>query len=323
MHFVRVHRPVHVLLLSGGKSSEREVSLRSGDLVESELKRSGYRLTRLDPAKDIQLIARRAKNFDIAFLALHGAQGEDGTIQGFLESIGLPYTGSGVLASALAMDKTRAKAVYTSCNILTPKGIELQANVWKKEKEACLKRVMKILGKKIVVKPVSAGSSIGVAIVIQAEKMLHAITKALHADPAHRCLVEEYIKGRELTVGVLGNALVKALPVVEICPKTDFFDFKAKYNAKFCEEICPAQIPTDIAHEAKELGKRAHYALGCSGYSRTDMIWDSARKSIYVLETNTLPGMTEQSLLPRAAAKQGYSFAALLDEMIRLGLSRV
>lgn len=320
---VRIRRPIHVLLLSGGRSSERDVSLRSGDLVESELKRSGYKVTRLDPAKDIQSIARRAKSFDIAFLALHGAQGEDGTIQGFLESIGLSYTGSGVLASALAMDKTRAKAVYVSRDIPCPQGIEISADQWKKETRIAIERIVKALGKNLVVKPVSAGSSIGVALVDQIEKLQKAISKAIQADPAKRCIIEQYIKGRELTVGVIGNNLVHALPVVEICPKTDFFDLKAKYNAQFCDEICPAQIPTNIALQAQDLGIRAHQALGCRGYSRTDMIWDDVRKKIYVLETNTLPGMTQQSLLPKAAAAAGYTFASLLDEMIRLGLSHV
>lgn len=319
----RVHRSMHVLLLSGGISAERKVSLRSGDLVEATLKTSGYKVTRLDPAQDIQKIVRKVGTFDIAFLALHGAQGEDGTMQGLLESIGLPYTGSGVLASALAMDKTRAKVLYAHDGILCPKGMELDLEHWEKNTKKYSTQITQQLGKHIVVKPVSAGSSIGVALISRATELQKAIEAALRADPAHKCLVEQYISGRELTVGVLGNDQVQALPVVEICPKTTFFDLKAKYNAKFCDEICPAQIPKEIMLQAQDLGIRAHKTLGCRGYSRTDMIWDDSNNNVYVLETNTLPGMTQQSLLPKAAAAAGYTFAALLDEMIRLGLSRV
>ncbi len=322
----RAKKPLRIVVLCGGWSSEREISLRSGNMVADTLKASGHRVTVLDPDKDIKKLVNDAKKFDVAFLALHGAGGEDGTIQGLLECIGLPYTGSGVLASALAMDKVRAKAVYMTYDIPTPSYFEISQAKWDGNMKNMLAIAAKRLkkGKDLFVKPVSAGSSVATSLVTKAKDLPRAIEAALKADPESRCLVEPRIYGRELTVAVMGNAAkdLKALPVIEIVPKTAFFDLKAKYDPKACDEICPAPIPARIAKKAQDLGIAAHLALHCWGYSRTDIMWDDKKDALYVLETNTLPGMTRESLLPKAAKAAGMDFTALLERMLALARER-
>ena len=310
---------LRIVVLCGGSSSEREISLRSGAMVAKTLLDAGHRVTKLDPAKHIKKLVDQAKKFDVAFLALHGAGGEDGTIQGLLESIGLPYTGSGVLASALAMDKTRAKQIFSANRLTTPAGIEVDRLLWKEQKFDTLKRA-KRLGHQLVVKPVSAGSSVATRLISKGRGLSDAISNALKADPEGRCLVEHRIRGRELTIGVIGNTHLEVLPVIEIRPKRAFFDLKAKYDATLCDELCPAPIPAAVARRAQAMAERAHRALGCRGYSRSDIMWDDKQDELYLLETNTLPGMTKTSLLPKAAAAAGLDFAALLERMLRLAV---
>ncbi len=295
-----------IALLRGGQSAEREVSLKSGQAVEKALLARGYRVECFDPPKDLARLAKRAQEFDLALIVLHGPGGEDGTIQGFLEALGLPYQGAGVLGSALAMDKALSKLLYREAGLPVPRAVEL------KRKET----ILPPLPLPVVIKPVSQGSSVGMSIVEKEEDFAQALEQAFQYE--ERVLVEEYLQGRELTVGILGE---EALPVVEIIPgeKHRFFDYEAKYTPGATKEICPAQIPTEIAQKAQEYALRAHKALRLRHYSRTDFIY--AQGEVFVLETNTIPGMTETSLLPLAAKVAGYSFEDLVERLVELALS--
>jgi D-alanine-D-alanine ligase len=263
------------------------------------------------------LAAQGEGGIDVAFLALHGKYGEDGTMQGFLELTGTPYTGSGVLASALAMDKVMAKRVLAAEGIPVPRGTHISRADLALDAAATMNRANSLLP--AVVKPSKQGSSVGMSLVDSAEAMEAAVRLALdHDDEA---LVEERVVGTEITVGVLGvigSAEVEALPVVEIVPKREFFDYKAKYDPDQCDEICPARISEEATRSAQALAVRAHHALSCRGYSRTDMILGPSGP--VVLEVNTLPGMTMNSLLPKAAAAAGISFGELLDRIVSLAL---
>ncbi len=295
-----------VALLCGGKSAEREVSLKSGQAVERALRACGYPVERFDPATDLALLAQRAGEFDLAFLALHGPGGEDGTIQGFLEALGLPYQGAGVLGSALAMDKALAKILYQKAGLPVPQGYEIRKG----------QPLPSPLSWPVVVKPVSQGSSLGLSIVEEPADLLPALEQAFRLED--RVLIEEYLSGRELTVGVLGE---EALPVVEIIPGQGhrFFDYQAKYTPGVTKEVCPAEIPKEIAQKAQEYALRAHQALRLRHYSRTDFIY--AQGEVFVLETNTIPGMTETSLLPLAAKVAGYSFEELVERLVEMALT--
>jgi D-alanine-D-alanine ligase len=252
---------------------------------------------------------------DVAFIALHGAYGEDGTLQGLLELLGIPYVGSGVLGSALAMDKAMAKRMMAAEGIPTPRGIRLTRAAFNEDGAAAL-RLAEGVGAPAVVKPSRQGSSIGMSLVTRVEEMAAALAEAFAYDS--ELLVEERVVGTELTVGVIGNRALTALPVVEIVPKRAFFDYRAKYDPALSEEICPARLPVETAEQAQELGLRAHRALGCRGLSRTDMILGD--RGLVVLEVNTLPGMTMSSLLPKAARAAGIEFGELLHRLVQLAL---
>lgn len=260
-----------------------------------------------------------AARIDVAFLALHGPFGEDGTLQGMLDLIGIPYVGSGTLASALAMDKAMAKKLLQADGIPVPQGVVLERG----EFRAAPERVSAAAagrGLPAVVKPVAQGSSLGMSLVDAAPAMRGALEEAFRYDD--RALVEERLFGSELTVGVIGNRELLALPVVEIVPKRDFFDYRAKYDPSCADEICPARIPPAAAAHAQELSKAAHRALRCRGLSRTDLILVPERGPV-VLELNTMPGMTVNSLLPKAAHAAGIPFPELLDRLVRLALEDV
>jgi len=295
-----------VALLAGGCSAEREVSLKGAEAVKRALKARGIPYVFFDPAKDLPLLASQAKDFDVAFLVLHGPGGEDGRIQGFLDALGLPYQGSGVLGSALAMDKSLSKLLYQNSALPVPRSIE-----WRKGEP-----VPQLEFFPVVVKPVSQGSSVGMSLVSDQEALEEALFLAGRYE--ERVLIEEYLEGRELTVGVLDE---EALPVVEIIPGEGhrFFDYEAKYTPGATEEICPARVPKEIFAKAQEYALRAHRALRLRHYSRTDFIW--AGEEVYVLETNTIPGMTETSLLPLAAKVAGYSFEDLVEKLLLLALT--
>ena len=263
------------------------------------------------------LSGQHEQGIDVAFLALHGKYGEDGTLQGFLELTGTPYTGSGVLASALAMDKVMAKRMMAADGIRMPKGVAITRADFAREPGASLVAARHMMP--AVVKPSKQGSSVGMSLVDTESALETAVRVALQHDD--EVLVEERIFGTEITVGVVGipgTGTVEALPVVEIVPKRAFFDYKAKYDPDQCDEICPARITAEAAREAQDLAVRAHRSLGCRGYSRTDLIL--AKDGPVVLEVNTLPGMTMNSLLPKAAKAAGISFADLLDRIVKLAL---
>lgn len=298
---------IRVAVLLGGISNEREISLKSGLQIVKNLDRKHYRVSTYDPKTQLMRLIKDAKDgkIDVAFNALHGHGGEDGSIQGLLEWLEVPYTGSGVMASALAMDKDRSKMIYRENGIPTPPSLMID--------RVDISLIQKKLGKRIVIKPNADGSSVGVTVNPPKSKWKKLIETRIRKEGS--CLIESFRQGRELTVGILGD---EALPVIEIRPKKAFFDFEAKYTPGMSEEICPAPIPAAMARKAQALGLASHRALGCRGYSRTDMIWTS--KGIEVLETNTLPGMTVTSLLPLAAQAIGLSFPKLLDRMIRLAM---
>lgn len=306
---------IRLALIAGGTSDEREVSLRGAAGVEQALDPSKYEVVRYDPATDLARIAADAAHIDAAFLLLHGVNGEDGTIQGFLDLLGIPYQGAGVLGSALAMDKNLAKTLY--------KLHGLPVAPWVMAESGDLVdtgRIVAEVGLPCVVKPVRQGSSIGMSIVRQVEQLPAALRLALRHDS--EVMVEAYVKGRELTVGVIGNDQVTALPLIEIIPdaRYEFFDYEAKYQPGASKEICPAPVDDQVRQKAQAYAAAAHRSLQLRGYSRTDMILSG--DELYLLETNTIPGMTPTSLLPQAAAEAGIPFAALLDRLIELALEQ-
>lgn len=306
---------IRLALIAGGTSDEREVSLRGATGVEQALDPARYEVVRYDPATDLARIAVDAAKIDVAFLLLHGVNGEDGTIQGFLDLLGIPYQGAGVLGSALAMDKNLAKTLYRLHGLpVAPWVMAVPDDL------ADTGRILAEVGLPCVVKPVRQGSSIGMSIVRDAAKLPEALLLALRHDTG--VMVEQYIRGRELTAGVLGNSPLKPLPLVEIIPdaRFEFFDYEAKYQPGASREICPAEVSEAVRRQAQDYAVRAHRCLQLRGYSRTDMIL--ADDGLYLLETNTIPGMTPTSLLPQAAAAAGYSFSALLDRLIELAQER-
>jgi D-alanine-D-alanine ligase len=302
-----------VALLAGGASSEREVSLNSGKQVAASLDKDKYHVLTYDPKTDLARLVSDAGKIDVALIILHGPFGEDGTVQGLLDLLGIPYQGSGVLGSALAMNKLVSKQLYEKAGLPVPPYLALQRGERVNPED-----IEKRLGWPVVVKPVSCGSSIGMSIVRQPMDRPEALDKAFAHDPC--ILLEAYIDGVELTGGVIGNNDLKALPLIEIIPdaKHGFFNYEAKYTAGASKEICPARIDAALTQKAQLYAKAAHTALFCRGYSRTDMILKN--NELYVLETNTIPGMTATSLLPQAASKAGMNFSQLLDRLIELAL---
>ena len=302
---------ISVALLAGGSSGEREISLASGDGAFQALSEAGYRITRLDPARQEDLEHLIGGGFDIAFLCLHGKGGEDGRIQGFLETIGLPYTCSGVWSSSLAMDKGKAKMFYRQAGIPTPSSLVIPRN-----HSYSVKEIIAQLGDHVVVKAPTEGSTIGIYIVQGADEIEQAIQDVFTIDD--QALVEMYVSGTELTVAVLGNEDPIALPIIEIVPKNDFYDFESKYAPGGSEHICPARLTDEQTAYVQDLAIQAHRVLECSGVSRSDFILDEAGTA-WLLETNTIPGMTGTSLIPDAARVYGISFPELCTRLIQLG----
>ena len=302
-----------VALLSGGISSEREVSLNSGKQVFEALDKAKYTIIRYDPKTDLPKLMTDAKKIDVALVILHGPYGEDGTVQGLLDLLGIPYQGAGVLGSAVAMNKLISKQLYHQAGLPVPPYVVLNRGD-AVDPDGLVRR----LGLPLVVKPVEGGSSVGMSIVRGAEELEAAVEKALEFDRS--LLVEAFVEGTEVTGGVLGNDRPEALPLIEIIPGEgyEFFDYEAKYKPGATTEICPARIDESMAEKARGYAVAAHLALACRGYSRTDMILKN--KELFVLETNTIPGMTATSLFPQAAAAAGLPFGQLLDRLIELSL---
>jgi len=341
---------LRVAVLMGGDSAEREISLKSGTMVLRHLDREKYDVVGVDlsaealakadlsrlPGREpealpggaaeaaLQLLPAsalvhadpaRPERPDVVFIALHGRGGEDGTVQGLLELLGLPYTGSGVLASALAMNKALAKKIFVHDGIRTPAFVSFTLNGSTPLPEI-ERRLLETIGLPCVVKPAREGSTIGISFVQEAGALAAALEEARRYDPL--IVVERLIRGVEITAGILGNDAPEVLPLVEIIPEAGVYDFRAKYTPGATEEIVPARIPAAQAEEARRLALAAHTALGCRGISRVDMI--AAPDGVYVLEVNTIPGLTETSLVPCAARAVGISFPALLDRIIALAL---
>jgi D-alanine-D-alanine ligase len=302
---------LRLALLSGGKSSEREVSLKSGGQVFAALDKNKYDIRRYDPGTDLNQLIADAPDLDVALIIMHGRWGEDGTIQGLLDLLALPYQGSGVMASAVAMNKEISKMLYLQAGLQVPRAVFYSRH---DAVDAAA------VGLPAVIKPVNEGSSIGISVASTQDQLLSGIQQALTYD--HRVLVEEFIRGVEVTCAVLGNDDLQALPLVEIVPGASytFFDYEAKYQPGASTEIVPARLSPEMTARVQECGLKAHRALGCRGYSRTDTMIRG--NDIYVLETNTIPGMTATSLFPQAAAAAGLPFPALLDRLVALALEK-
>jgi D-alanine-D-alanine ligase len=303
---------IHVAVLMGGWSNERPVSLMSGNGVADALENQGYKVSRVDMDRDVAVTLANLKP-DVVFNALHGVPGEDGSVQGMLDLMGIKYTHSGMVTSVIAIDKELTKQRLVPAGIPMPKGAMVQS-------ESLFSGDP--LPRPYVLKPVNEGSSVGVAIVK---------ADSNYGDPISRdavgpwqefdeLLAEPFIKGRELTVAVLGG---KALCVTELKPKSGFYDFDAKYTDGLTEHVCPAEIPQDIADYMMDLARRAHELLGCKGASRTDFRWDDelGREGVFVLETNTQPGMTPLSLVPEQARHMGISYEQLVDMLVKEALA--
>jgi len=286
-----------VAVLMGGRSAERAVSLKSGERVLAALKAMGVDAHAFDP-KERGIASLVEQRFDRAFVILHGRYGEDGTIQGALELLGIPYTGSGVLASALAMDKWHAKLVWQACGIPTPRS-ELLAH------GADMQAVATRLGLPLMVKPANEGSSIGMTKVKNARELPEAYALAANYDPV--VVAEAFVEGVELTAGILGD---KPLPLIKLETPREFYDYEAKYQANDTRYLIPCGLPPDAERIVQDEALYAFNALGCSGWGRVDLMLDRSGKP-YFLEVNTSPGMTDHSLVPMAARHAGLSFEDL------------
>lgn len=300
---------MRVGVIAGGISSEREVSLRSGQAVLNALRELGYDAVFIDADRDLCEKVKREK-IEVAFLVLHGGWGENGGVQGLFEVIGIPYTGSGVLASALAMDKEATKKILLHHGIPVPDFRVLLRN----DLDDLSGFNPEPIGFPCVIKPAHEGSSVGVSIVHDEKELESALNMAF--EYGERVLIERFIEGREIHIGILGD---KALGGVEVKPKKGFYDYEAKYTKGLTEYILPPQIDHDLYEKLKDIGLKAHKALGCSGGTRVDMIVDKDNNP-YVLEINTIPGMTETSLLPKIASLAGYDFKGLVKEILNLAL---
>lgn len=289
------------------------MSLNSGSQVYEALDKEKYEILRYDPQTDLSRLVADAHRIDAALIILHGAFGEDGTVQGLLDLLKIPYQGSGVLGSAVAMNKLAAKRLYAQAGLPIP-----GYTVARRDARLDVEGIVRHLGTPLVIKPVVGGSSVGITIVRRPEDLQAAAEAAYEHDPS--VLIEAYIEGTEITGGVIGNDGLQALPIIEIVPNPshEFFDYTAKYTPGVTEEICPARIDAELTAAAQRLAIEAHRALFCRGYSRTDMILRG--REIFILETNTIPGMTATSLLPQAARSAGISFSQLLDQLITLSL---
>jgi len=307
------HRRLRVALLMGGSSSEREISLKSGRAVHKALNPAKYEVACYDPATDLNKLAKDAARTDVAIVMLHGRGGEDGCIQGFLDCLGVPYQCAGVLGCAVAMNKTRSKALFRQAGLPVAEDVLILRGQPAPEKKA-----LAALNLPVVVKPANEGSSVGVTIVHKPQDLTPALELAFSYD--EEVVVEDFLKGIELTASVLGNHTLTALPLVEIIPteKYAFFDYEAKYKPGATTEICPARLEAGLTARIQDLALRAHRCLGLKGYSRTDLILTD--EGPVLLEVNTIPGMTETSLLPQAAAQAGMDFPALMDRLIELAL---
>jgi D-alanine-D-alanine ligase len=311
-----------VAVLKGGHSLERNVSLRSGAHAQEALARLGHEVVAIDV--DAQLVSQLLESAaDVALIALHGPDGEDGTMQALLEAIGMPYTGSGPAACMCCTDKALAKHLMRNAGIPTPGFHSLRETSVKELGAAgALPRVEQELGFPLVVKPASQGSALGVKFARNAEELPAALVGAFSYD--RKVLIERYVKGRDLAVSVLDGPNGPApLPVVEAVPREeDFYDYESRYEIGMTTFVCPAELPDDTSARAQELALDVYRLLGCSGVARVDLMLDDASNELWVLETNVIPGMTETSLLPQAADAAGVSFDELIARLLDSAFTR-
>lgn len=357
-------KKIKVAVLCGGISSEREISLKSGEQVARNLPRDKYDVRVLEISKDNRWLLRSnlamigktlddkrtlvvsdqnalinqkkiSQKVDVVFIALHGKYGEDGRIQALLDLVGVPYTGSKVLASALGMNKIKANDLVEKYGIRVPKTLAINKSNFQIKKITA--DMIKQVGFPCVIKPNESGSSVGITIVKNQQGLRKAFSSAFKEDDT--VLVQKYIQGREITCGVLGNSSdsvytstripkgyrwrskLIAMPPVEIISDNEFFDYNAKYFSKKTQEICPAKISKKSTKEVKSLAKKVHQTLGCDGLTRSDFILTPQGK-YYFLEINTIPGLTEASLCPKEARAMGWSFSEFLDRQIQLALEK-
>lgn len=341
----------HVALLMGGPSREHNVSLLSGETVAEHIDKDKYCVTPVIVSEDLQcsvfdadkfpdskmadfkywlgttprlsisetLAQLKKQNIDIVFMCMHGEYGEDGTVQALLETYKIPYTGSKMLASGIAMDKIAYKRILTSSGVATPEAIYYFTNPLS-NKSKMISDVESKLGFPCVLKTPSSGSSIGVELCEDPKQLFENVEKLFSYE--QKLFVEKYISGREFTCAVLGNSYsdeIIPLPLTEIICNNKFFDFEAKYTPGITKEITPAKIDKDLTAEIQKIAVNVHNLLDCRGLSRTDMIVEDDR--IFVLETNTIPGMTDQSLLPQAAVAAGMTISELIDKIVQFGLN--
>jgi D-alanine-D-alanine ligase len=310
-HYSSPFTRLRIGVLMGGRSGEREISLRTGRAVHKALLRRGYKAVAIDVDGSLPERLKRQK-IELAFLALHGPGGEDGTMQGFLETLGIPYTGSGVRASAMAMHKATTKMVLAAHGIPVPAGTVVRKG------ERAMKPAR--LTWPLIVKPAAEGSTIGISIVCKPSEWRAALARAHRHD--REAVVEAYVPGHEITVSVLkGSRGTNALPTVEIVAPGGFYDYAAKYTKGRSRYLCPAPLPAAVTRRVTDLAVRSYDLLGCDGAARVDFRVTPKGKP-YVLEVNTIPGMTETSLLPMAAAKAGMDYDTLTEKILESALRR-
>lgn len=296
-----------IAVFYGGDSPEREVSLMSGREVAKALKKKNHHIKLIDPSKKTFLQELAKFQPDCVFIALHGGKGEGGTIQGFLETLGIPFTGSGVLASAICLNKIIMKKLLVYHRLLTAEFMEVRD-----------KDVTVPLGFPLVVKPANLGSTIGIKVVCNKKDMNKAIKDCFAVDS--QVFVEKYLAGKEVTVGVLGNEEAETLPVIEIETPTGFYDYKAKYTEGGSKHIIPPRLDADTVRKIEKTALEAYQILGCSGFARMEIIVNKGTP--YILDVNTIPGLTKTSLLPDAAKAKGISFEDLCDSLVSLAIKK-
>lgn len=310
-------REEKILVLMGGYSEEREVSLRSGGAVLKALLNLGYNAQGLDlngdSWKEITDI-----NPDLVFVALHGKYGEDGTVQGMLEIMGIPYTGSGVVANAIGINKILTKKILSFEGIPTSPFMIIKKKQFISDDQNVAPIIEKI-GLPMVIKAATQGSSIGTYIVHDQSNVLASMESAFSYD--NEILIEKFIDGIEVTSTVIGNETTEVLPLIEITSENEFYDFESKYTPGMCSHIIPARVDQSIQAKVAEISQRVYKALDCGGYARVDFIIDRSGNP-FVLEINTIPGMTEMSLVPDAARAAGISFEELVERIVKMGLSK-
>lgn len=300
----------------GGTSEEREISLRSGKAVAEALVEAGYAVDTLDFNKN-SLESIKTINPDVVFITLHGKNGEDGSVQGYLDILGIPYTGSGLTASAIGMNKILTKKMLKFDNIATSDFIIVEKNEFLSNSDNVVTTIVNKLGLPVVIKAPTQGSSIGTYIVKSKNEIAKAISEAFIYD--HEVLAEKFVNGIEVTASLIGNYNPEVLPIIEITSSNEFYDYESKYTPGMCDHIIPARIDDTVARKINSLSEKVYKLLGCRGFARVDFMIDKENNP-YVLEINTIPGMTDMSLVPDAARAKGISYVELCDKIVKLAL---